>query len=296
MEWLGYVLSFIQNNKLLYLFCVAIFLGVVSLILNEGQHKADKNKEKTEKQPWKNQASAKRKHMIITFCLCFLAALIPLAVSMYYPFVEPSDVAAEEPDGYIKLSFYDGKFAYRNYVGQEVYDENDVNSPWDRSYFEDPIAPLVYITITDASNQVIYDGRSEHMESCLIGLNYGTYTLIASCDNYQKYTTTVELTPEEKDSNIWQHKIFFVPDTAIATDIRIQVVDQEGIPYSNIAVGIGYPGYSLIEEVDENGMFDELFVLAKGEYLVYIEERNLSGRVVINELTDDGAVVVVTLD
>lgn len=46
MEWLGYVLSFIQNNKLLYLFCVAIFLGVVSLILNEGQHKADKNKEK----------------------------------------------------------------------------------------------------------------------------------------------------------------------------------------------------------------------------------------------------------
>lgn len=296
MEWLGYVLSFIQNNKLLYLFCVAIFLGVVSLILNEGQHKADKNKEKTEKQPWKNQASSKRKHIIITFCLCFLAALIPLAVSMYYPFVETSDVAADEPDGYIKLSFYDGKFAYRNYVGQEVYDENDVNSPSDRSYFEDPIAPLVYITIIDASNQVIYDSRSEHMESCLIGLNYGTYTLIASCDNYQKYTTTVELTPEEKDSNIWQHKIFFVPDTAIATDIRIQVVDQEGIPYSNIEVGIGYPGYSLIEEVDENGMFDELFVLAKGEYLVYIEERNLSGRFVINELTDDGAVVVVTLD
>lgn len=296
MEWLGYVLSFIQNNKLLYLFCVAIFLGVVSLILNEGQHKADKNKEKTEKQPWKKQASAKRKHMIITFCLCFLAALIPLAVSMYYPFVEKSDVAADEPDGYIKLSFYDGKFAYRNYVGQEVYDENDVNSPSDRSYFEDPIAPLVYITIIDASNQVIYDDRSEHMESCLIGLNYGTYTLIASCDNYQKYTTTVELTPEEKDTNIWQHKIFFVPDTAIATDIRIQVVDQEGISYSNIEVGIGYPGYSLIEEVDENGMFDELFVLAKGEYLVYIEERNLSGRFVINELTDDGAVVVVTLN
>lgn len=296
MEWLGDMLSFIQHNKLLYLLCVAIFLGIVSLILNEVQRKADKNKKNAENQPWKNKSSSIGKYIFLTFCLCFLAALVPLAVSMYYPFVETSDVVADEPDGYIKLSFYDGRFAYRNYIGQEVYDENDVNSPSDRSYFEDPIAPLAYITIIDASNQVIYDDRSEHMESCLIGLNYGMYTLIVSCDNYQKYTTTVALTPEEKDANIWQHKIFFLPDTAIATDIRVQVVDQEGTPYSNVEVGIGYPGYSLIEKVDENGMFNELFVLAKGEYLVYIEECDLSGRFVINELTDDGAVVVVTLD
>ncbi len=303
MEWLGNVLDFIQDalafiqrNKLLYLFCVAVFLGIVAMILDEGQYKADKHKESEERRAGKKQASAKRKNKIITFCLCFLAALTPLAVSMYYPFVETSDVALDEPDGYIKLSFYDGKFAYRNYVDQEVYDEDDVNSQSDRSYFEDPIAPLVYITIIDSSGQVIYDDRSEHMESCLIGINYGTYTLIASCDNYQKYTTTVALTPEEKASDVWQHKIFFVPDTEIATDIRVQVVNQEGIPYSNVKVEIGYTGYSLIEEVDENGMFDELFVLAQGEYLVYIEGSDLYGRFVINELTDDGAVIVVTLD
>lgn len=134
------------------------------------------------------------------------------------------------------------------------------------------------------------------MNSYLIGLPYGTYKLIASCDNYQKYIATITLSTENKISDVWRHRIFFLPDTYIANDIKVQVQSNDGIPYSNIEVSINARGYSLNETVDENGVIDELFVLAKGEYLVYISGEGLRGRFVVNESTSDESIIVVTLD
>lgn len=81
----------------------------------------------------------------------------------------------------------------------------------------------------------------------------------------------------------------------MATDVRVQVVNEDGIPYSNPGVSIGYAGYALIEPVDESGIFNDLFILAKGEYLAYIESLDVYGRFFVNELTTDESVIVVTL-
>ena len=207
-----------------------------------------------------------------------------------------SEIVDYYPDGYLKLSFYDGGFSYRNYDGQEVIYKDDIIT-FDRAYFNDEIESTVYITIIDDdTNQIVYDGKSEHMDSYLIGLPYGTYILIASCDSYQKYNATITLSPNNKTSDVWRHRIYFLPDTYIANDVKVQVLSKDGIPYSNIEVSIGIPGYSFTETVDENGVFNELFVLKKGEYLVYIQGAGLHGRFFVNELTNDESLIVVTLD
>ena len=145
-----------------------MLLGVIGAVVDHSQRKADKRREYKEKQGMPI-ASTKGKHIIITLALCIIAALFSLVVSMYYPYLgEPDAEITDHHDGYIKLLFYDASFAYRNYVGQEFFDDDNISSPLDRFYYDEPIAPIVYITIVNSSNQVVYDGRSEHMESCLI--------------------------------------------------------------------------------------------------------------------------------
>ena len=278
MEWIKSLLELIQHNKILYIIAVPVVLGLCSTAIFFIKNKVDP--------PDKHR---KIRYFIITLILCVITEFIPLFISVYYPYID-----GDNHDGYLKLSFYDGSFAYHNYIGQEVIYESDVFL-FDRSYFDNAIAPTVYITIMDDTNRIVYDSKSEHMDSCLIDLKYGTYTLIASCDNYQKYNVTLTLTPDNKTSDVWQHRIYFLPDIYIATDIKVQVQNKDGIPYNNIDISIGIPGYSLTETVDEHGVFDELFVLAKGEYLVYISDEGLHGRFVVNELTNDESLIVVTL-
>ncbi len=284
MDWLNNVFYFIQHNKILYIVIVSIIVGIVNTILMFLQKKTDRTYETNK---------SKKRHIIISLILCILAAAISLLISIYYSYEE--SISVNSPDGYIKLSFFDGKFAYHNYAGQNVYNSNDIIQISDRSFFDDPVSPIVYITIIDDSNKEVYDSKSEHMDSCLIALNYGTYTLIASCDNYQKYTATITLSPENKIANVWEHKIFFIPDDHLATDVQIQVVSQEGTPFSNCEISIGYPGYTLTDTTDDNGTINELFILAKGEYLVYIDSFNVSGRFFINELTEDKSIITVAL-
>ncbi len=198
--------------------------------------------------------------------------------------------------GNLKLSFFNGRFSYRTPGGGSIYNENDVVTESERSYFSDSIAPLVYITIIDDKNSVVFDGKSEHLNSCLIQIDYGTYTLIASCDNYKKYTTTITLTPDNKKVNVWQHDIYFIPDEYVASDLKIQVIDKDGALLTNCEVSIGYTGFALIETVDETGIINELFTLSKGEYLVYIESLDLYGSFYVNESTDSDSLIVVKLE
>ena len=319
MNWISDLFELIQQHKFLYVLVVGIVLGIINAIIFFVQKKADKYSEGA------ISSYAKRNHIIVTLLICILAAIIPLVISTYYPYSEPTSTGSEsigtnseytdssldyvdttsKPadtstetnyDGYLKLSFFNGRFAYRTYVGQKVYNASDVIEVSDRSYFYDSISPLVYITIIDDSNQVVYDSKSEHLNSCLIGIDYGTYTLIASCENYKKYTTTITLTPQNKTTDIWQHNIFFIPDEYVATDLQIQIVDKEGRSINNCEVSIGYTGFTLTEEVDETGILNELFTLAKGEYLIYIDSLDLYGRFYVNELTNDKSIIVVTLE
>lgn len=275
MKWLTDFLQFVQHHAVLYVVAVGLISGIVTLIIE--------------------YLMKKSKKFFSTFILCFLGALIPLAISVFYPHVPEPVLSISNSDGYLKLSFFNGKFAFRNSEGMKVHVEDDVCSPVEKAYLSDSIAPLVYITILDSNDQVIYDDCSEHMESCLIGVNYGTYKVIASCDGYQKYTTTLLLTPDNKSAEVWLHKIHFIPNLKIASDLKIQVVDESGKPYRNVDVSIGYSVYTLETTLDENGIIDELFTLAEGEYLISIDENNAYGRFVINNLTDDNSTIIVPL-
>ena len=82
----------------------------------------------------------------------------------------------------------------------------------------------------------------------------------------------------------------------VATDLQIQIVDKEGRSINNCEVSIGYTGFTLTEEVDETGILNELFTLAKGEYFIYIDSLDLYGRFYVNELTNDKSIIVVTLE
>ena len=289
-----YILKWIQQNKFAYLITVALVIAIVEWCKSFVIARAQKPNSPEDIQP--STVRLGKKKFLKQFILFFVTAIIPTAISLYYPFdVDNSSTAS--PDGYIKLMFFDGKFAYHDFPGQYVYyDENDIVSPLDRSFFSDPIAPLAYITIVDGSGQVVYDGKSEHMESHLIPIKYGEYKIIVSCDNYQKYEVEVSLTPYNKKADTWTHKVNLIPETYIATDVQIQAVNSIGIPYSNFEISIGYPGYTLSTYTDDNGIVYNFYILAKGEYLLHIDEADISGRFVINELTEDYATIVVTLD
>lgn len=288
IQFFTFILKWIQQNKLAYLFFVAVVLCVVELIKSHIMEQGSYTVESPAK-------SVKKKKWIRRVVVYFVAAIIPTAISIYYP-LNINDPITIMPDGYIKLMFYDGKFAYHDYAGQNVYSEEDIVSPRDRSFFEDSIAPVAYITIVDTSNQVIFDGKSEHMESCLVPIKYGEYRVIVSCDNYQKYEIGVSLTPYNKNADIWIHKVYLIPKSYIATDIQIQAISATGVPYSNLEISIGYPGYSLTTFTNENGIVNSLYILAKGEYLLFIEEIGVAGRFMINELTEDYSTIVVTLE
>jgi len=279
--------KWIQHNKLIYCVIVGTILGLLDFL-----------KSKIVQKPEVSSASSatkqKRLKWLIRIIIYCIFAIIPMLISTYYSFSDDRD--SINPDGYIKLNFYDGSFSYHDFAGQNVYNEYDIISPRDRSYFEDSIAPLAYITIVDTSNQVVYDGKSEHVESCLIPLKYGTYTVMVSCDNYQKYQIDVSLSAHNKKADVWTHNVYMIPASHIATDIKIQAVDNSGTPYENSEISIGYPGYRVCTTTDENGIVDSLYILAKGEYLLYIDELGVSGRFVINELTDDNSFISVTLN
>lgn len=295
-------LYLVQQHKILYVLFVGIVLGITNWVVYFVQKNVDKYKEST------HSIFAKRTHLIITSIICFLAAIIPLIISIYYPFTDTvsnyndkkqeTTKTSTKPNysNYLKLSFYNGKFSYRTYTNQIFYNENDVITESDKAYFSDPITPLVYITIIDNLNQVIYEDKSEHLNSCLIPIDYGTYTLFASCENYRKYTITITLTPDNKKTNYWQHNIFFIPDEYIATDLKIQVLDKNGVPLNNCEVSIGYTGFTLTETIDETGIINELFTLTKGEYIVYIDNLNLTGRFYVNELTNNESLILVKLE
>lgn len=289
------VLVFIQHNALVYIVAVSLISGIIATILYYIQNHVDNKKTRY---CTKSRTSKKNKtsitHFMSTFTICFFAGLIPLALSIIYPYKD-SATPISNPDGYLKLLFYDGSFGYRDYANQEHYSENDIVNPTYWAHFDDQISPLVYITISDQDGKSILDVKSEHVEEYLIGLKYGTYILNASCENYISYTVEITLTPDNKMVDTWEHNIYFIPDTYIATDIAIRLVDTQGNPYSSLEASIGIPGYILNEQTDEKGFFRSKFTLAKGEYLISISNEDLYGRFTINELIKDTQTIEVTL-
>lgn len=151
MEWVKNILKIIQNNRNLYIIAVPVVLGLCSTVIYYIQECFDKHiNQKTS-----SDKHRMIKHVIITFILCVIVEFIPLFVSVFFP-----PIVREEPDGYLKLTFYDGSFAYRSYIGQEVVYKDDIIT-FDRAYFEFEIESTVYITIIDDdTNQIVYDGKS----------------------------------------------------------------------------------------------------------------------------------------
>ena len=186
-------------------------------------------------------------------------------------------------DGKLKIIFWDGKFAYQHWDGGYYINGSDVVEKSEINYLNEKITPIVYITIQDENGNVVCDTSSEHMESCLIDLCYGRYILSASADNYEKYVIELLLTPENKKSGVWQHNIYFIPESVRAKDIKVQVVDNYSNSYGNYEASIGFQGYSLSQPLDNQGYFEMSFILSKGEYIVSIEELDLHGRFVIND-------------
>jgi hypothetical protein len=277
------LLNFIQHNKWIYIIAVSIVSGFIATGLYYLQEVVDeKNLKGTNPlQIPHRSVKCKSRHFLITFIICFATGFIPLVISIIYPYIDKPNTITNA-DGYLKLSFFNGSFAYRNFEGQEHYNDNDIVNPTYYAFFSEAISPLTYITITDQAGGVVYDGKSEHVSECLIGLNYGEYIIDASCDNFKKYTAEVSLTPENKKTNTWKHNIYFIPDTVLVKDIKIQLVNSEGIPYSYIDASIGYQGYTLSEKVDENGFFSNKFTLSKGEYLVSLDNQDLYAIFIIN--------------
>lgn len=178
--------------------------------------------------------------------------------------------SAEKSDGILKLSFYNGRFSYRSTNEENVYLDNDIIEQRNCSYFNDSIAPTVYITIID-SNGEIYDIKSEHTKECTIPLKYGDYSIQVSGDGYQSYTVDVSLCPDNKKSDVWNHNVYLIPDQFVVHDLKIQVIDSNNVVCSSQKIFIGYSGYSLYGETDENGYIKYMFTLSKGDYLVGLE-------------------------
>lgn len=199
----------------------------------------------------------------------------------------------KEGDGILKLSFYNGRFSYRS--SKEEIDNlyNDIIEQSNCSYFNDPISPTVYITIID-SNGKIYDVKSEHTKECTIPLKYGNYTIQVSGDGYQNYTVDVSLSPINKKSNVWNHNVHLVPNQFVVHDIKICIVDKNNVVCSSQSIFIGYPGYTLTCETDENGYIKNMFTLSKGNYIVGLE--NCQGTwFSINEANIDDSEITIFL-
>lgn len=203
---------------------------------------------------------------------------------------------SENYDGKLKLFFWDGKFAYQHWDGGFYIDESDVVEKRNFGYLEEVISPVVYITVQDENGNVIHDISSEHMESCLIDMCYGRYILFVSADNYNKYVAELLLTPENKNVGIWEHNIYFIPETVYAKNIKVQLVDSNYNFYGDYEASIGFQGHSLSQAIDNQGFFELSFFLSKGEYIVAIKELDLHGRFVINELTQDESTIQVIVD
>lgn len=196
-----------------------------------------------------------------------------------------------EEDGILKLSFYNGRFSYHSSQEDIFYSGNDIIEQSNCAYFADPILPTVYITIID-SNGDIYDKKSEHTKECTIPLKYGDYSIQVSGDGYKKYCVDVSLRPDNKISNVWNHDVYLIPDQFVVHDLKIQVIDSNHIVCSSQEVSIGYSGYSLYCETDENGYIKYLFTLSKGDYHVGLENGQRTWFSINEANIDNGEITV----
>lgn len=182
--------------------------------------------------------------------------------------------SVEQGDGILKLSFYNGRFSYRRSKEEINYlnFNNDIIEQSNCSYLNESTSPTVYITIID-SNGEIYDTKSEHTKECTIPLKYGDYSIQISGDGYQNYTVDVSLRPDNKKSDVWNHAVYLIPNQFMVHDLKIQVIDSDHAVCSSQTIFIGYSGYTLTCETDENGYIEYMFTLSKGDYIVGLENR-----------------------
>lgn len=274
------VLNFIQHNPWIYT-VVSAFITVILVFIQ------DKIKNK-----FKNPSRNKRiRSGALTFIISVILEVILYAYATFFPYQEENIIY----NGNLKLSFYNGAVSFRDAEDYEIICENDVVNIQHYSYLDDPISPIVYITITDLNGTIIKEVKSESLSECIIPLEYGDYILTASCDNYVDYKVEISLRSDNKKANIWRHNIHLIPDLIISKDLRVQVADSNGNPLSNTKVEFGYIGYQLLNTTDNDGFLTFNFTLTKGEYAVYLPEKKLSGRFVVNELTEDNQTIKVLL-
>lgn len=173
-------------------------------------------------------------------------------------------------DGVLKLTFYDGSFSYRSSQSEANFYYDDIIEKGAYSFFYKSISPTVYITIID-SNGEVYDTKSEYTNEYTIPLKYGNYKIQVSGKGYQNYTVNLSLNYDNKESNVWNHNVYLIPNQFVVHDLKIRVFDSNQTVCSSRAVFIGYNGYTLSCNTDENGYIEFLFTLSKGDYIVGLE-------------------------
>ena len=282
MQIVENLMKYIQHNPWAYIAISALVSVFLTLIKDNSIKKVNSN-----------PARERRKKNFWTFLISFAVEMGLLTVSIFYPYVDDEEMIT--PDGNLKLSFFNGAFSYRTSEDPEFNDENDIVNPQNYAYLNRPVSPVVYITIADLNGVIITETKSEYVSECIIPLKYGDYILTTSCDNHIDHTTEISLRPDNKKANVWNHKVYLIPDLLIARDVRVQVADSNGNPLPNTKVEIGCSGHMLVDKTDSNGFLCYKFTLTKGEYDILLSDQDLLGHFVINESTSDNQVFTVLL-
>lgn len=241
---------------------------------------------------------------VLNFFLIFCLTMILIALSAMFPYKNDSNQEMTEEllstdlpvtvDGKLRLVFLDGRFAY-HVDGSEFLDEYDIVTKRTYAYLDAPILPKATIMIYDREGKLIHSGESDYSESYLVDMQYGTYTMVISAESYKNYEIMFSLTPDNQFDGVWKHDVFLVPNEYQAKDLRIQVVDENEIPYTNCKIEIGMSDRILIEDTDEQGCTVDLFTISKGIYKVSIEGLDLNGEFIIDETVSDKEILQVIM-
>ena len=161
------IVSF-QENAFLYIFISAVVATIITICVdclksyfskhrnaeNDGQDETtENNSDENVINTSSNSNRKKIRSWLITCFLTFFAQILLNSFNIYLPFKGENEAVYNDSstiDGYLKLSYYDASFSYRELENAYYYNDIDIINPSYYAYLHKSISPMVYIPFSSS--------------------------------------------------------------------------------------------------------------------------------------------------